>query len=44
LSLFSGEWEICYVFISSPSAAFQISDLRITSTEVHVGEEVFQLR
>ena len=40
MSLFSGQWEISYVFPLTPPADFQISDLVITPTEVKAGEEV----
>ena len=40
LFLFSNHWEISYVFPLTPPADFQISDLKVTPTEVKAGEEV----
>jgi len=40
LSLFSGVWEISYVFPLVPPADFLISDLDVTPSEVKAGEEV----
>ena len=39
-SLFPDQWEISYVFPITPPAHFQVTDLKITPTEVRAGEEV----
>jgi len=40
LSLFANHWEISYIFPLTPPADFQISDLKVTPTEVKAGEQV----
>jgi len=40
LTLFPDQWEISYTFPLIPPADFQISDLKVTPSEVEAGEEV----
>jgi len=40
LTLFPDQWEISYIFPLTPPADFQISDLKVTPSEVEAGEEV----
>jgi len=40
LSLFPGEWEISYVLPIVPPAAFRVSDITVSPTEVEVGKEI----
>jgi uncharacterized membrane protein len=40
LTLFPDQWEISYIFPLTPPADFQISDLKVTPSEVEAGKEV----
>jgi len=40
LSLLSGQWEVSYVFPLTPPAEFQVTDLKVSPSEVSPGDEV----